>query len=722
MMKNKFEQLALGEVQAQGFLKTQLILQKNGITGNMEEYPDYSANSGWLGGDGESWERGPYYVRGLVALAYTLNDPKLIEMSNKWIKYALESQVDDGNFGPAGSENEWWAKMPMLMAIRDYYLVEDADGIRLKILRFFKKYFSYQLKELHQRPLDSWAKARGADNVEVILWFRDEIKKITGEDTDWLLELAEILLDQTEDWVKIFSETGVRHHVVNTTQAMKMPYLKYKITGKEEDKAALKKGLDNIRADHGRIDNLPNADEAARDNLPTRGTESCAVVEGMLSMEICGAITGESFIYDNLESYCYNSLPNAFTYDLKLHTYYQLQNEVMATHGYHGYDCDHGDSSAFGAPCGFDCCFSNSHMGYPKFVQNMWVKSEDGIAAVCYGPNKVETMHKGNRISFTQVTQYPFGNKIKFVYTGESCNFTLRLRIPEWTTKCFVTADFYEEDEYICVEKVFETGDEIELEFDSEIVKSDWHEGGCYVKKGPLLYCLPIEEEYRETFSNEYREIKYRAHDYAPNIEIYPRSRWNYALCNDDMIYEDMSKDIAENNEELYQPFCQKNAPICIRARGQMAKDWKLLENKAGVFEKIGVLENKELQEEIILVPYGCSRLKISVFPKVVEYNRNSDLKVFSLEGETAFESIIVSYDRIKDAESYIVLYGRESGCYENIIYDVKFNEYKGGGHMFDKDKFSFTVEGKGEYYIKMMAINAQKVIAETEEKAVNII
>ena len=717
MKTELFTRLPLGAVEATSFLKTQLELQRDGITGKMEEYPDFCSNSGWLGGDGESWERGPYYVRGLVALAYTLKDEAMIQKAYKWMDWALSSQREDGNFGPMVMVNEWWAKMPMLMAIRDFYEAEVFRGNTkdsARVLNFFEKYFSFQAKELPKRPLDGWARARGGDNAEVVLWYYKECKKLTGEEKTWLCDLAKLLIDQSEDWVHIFANTPARHHVVNTTQAYRTPYLKYQLTGNEADKEALWKGFDNIRADHGRIDNLPNADEAARDNLPTRGTESCAVVEGMLSMEICGAITGEARIYDNLENYCYNALPNAFTYDLRLHTYYQLQNEVMATQGFHEFDCDHGDSSAFGAPCGFDCCFSNSHMGYPKFVQNMWMATEDGLVAVCYGPNQVNTTYNGKQIGFRQETRYPFSTTARFVYTGEPCSFTLRLRVPGWAEGVSLNAEHSVEAGYLVITKEFLPGDTLDVAFDCSVQIKDWHHGGRYVSRGPLLYCLPIQEEYRTVNHDDYREIKFEAHADGPNTEIYPSSRWNYALGADWIAYDEQ---VAEN-PLADQPFSPEGAPCSVVVEVQEMDSWQLSGNKAGIFSPAGVVADESKKQYISLIPYGCSRLKISVFPKIQkEAVAEEPTSTFEITAGTAFECIQVSYTRAPGKESqYVLQYGEKPGCYDHTIYGITFNQYKGGGHMFAKDKFAFTVKNNGTYYVRMFAVANGIVTAESNE------
>ena len=89
--------------------------------------------NGWLGGDGDVWERGPYWIDGLLPLAYLLNDQALIEKVQPWIEWTLASQKPNGYFRPRyrprlrtrsatqQRAQDWWPKMVMLKVMQQYY-------------------------------------------------------------------------------------------------------------------------------------------------------------------------------------------------------------------------------------------------------------------------------------------------------------------------------------------------------------------------------------------------------------------------------------------------------------------------------------------------------------------------------------------------------------------------------------------------------------------------
>jgi hypothetical protein len=158
-----FRGLPLGSIRPEGWLLDQLRVQADGLTGHLDEFwPDVGRESGWLGGPGESWERGPYYVDGLLPLAYVLDDSRLIAKAHQWVDWSLSTARPNGQFGPLRNQ-DWWPRMIMLKPLCGYY---EASG-DVRVLELMSAYFRYQNKAIHARPLDSWGMARGADNLAV---------------------------------------------------------------------------------------------------------------------------------------------------------------------------------------------------------------------------------------------------------------------------------------------------------------------------------------------------------------------------------------------------------------------------------------------------------------------------------------------------------------------------------------------------------------------------
>ena len=72
LLESRYMELPLGDIKAEGWLQLQLEAQRTGLTGHLDEYyPNVvGKRNAWLGGDGDAWERGPYWIDGLLPLAY----------------------------------------------------------------------------------------------------------------------------------------------------------------------------------------------------------------------------------------------------------------------------------------------------------------------------------------------------------------------------------------------------------------------------------------------------------------------------------------------------------------------------------------------------------------------------------------------------------------------------------------------------------------------------
>ena len=95
LVHKPYMELPIGAVRPQGWLEDQLQRMAAGMTGHLDELvPNIMGDrNGWLGGDGDKWERGPYWIDGLLPLAYILDDKDLIEKTQRWVEAHLSQAI-----------------------------------------------------------------------------------------------------------------------------------------------------------------------------------------------------------------------------------------------------------------------------------------------------------------------------------------------------------------------------------------------------------------------------------------------------------------------------------------------------------------------------------------------------------------------------------------------------------------------------------------------------
>ncbi|HZS55240.1 MAG TPA: beta-L-arabinofuranosidase domain-containing protein, partial [Bryobacteraceae bacterium] len=432
LQANAFNPLPLGAVRPLGWLLRQEQIQGSGLTGHLDEFwNDVGPNSGWLGGTGESWERGPYYLDGLLPLAYQLGDPTLIAKAKKWIEWTLNSQQANGQFGPV-KNNDWWPRMVMLKALTQYQEVTGDP----RVIPFMTRYFQFELKELPGRPLKDWGKYRWQDNAYTVLWLYNR----TGDKQ--LLQLARLLHQQGYNWEAQFAnfqytakqsreklglgehnplpDIAMQTHGVNNAMALKTAPVWWLVTGAVSDQTALYRQLAMLDKYHGLPNGMFSADEHFAGLDPSQGTELCAVVESMFSYEQAFAILGDSQLADRLERVSYNALPATLSTDMWSHQYDQQPNQIACTRAHRQWSTNGADSNLFGLEPNFGCCTANLHQGWPKLVSNLWMATpDDGLVTVAYSPSEVRARLAGKDISITEDTEYPFRGAVRLtVHTG----------------------------------------------------------------------------------------------------------------------------------------------------------------------------------------------------------------------------------------------------------------------------------------------------------------
>jgi len=637
---NAYIKLPLGAVKPGGWLKSQLVAQAEGLTGNLDEFWPDLVNSSWKGGDGEAWERGPYYLDGLVPLAYILDDQKLKEKVQKWIRPIIESSRDSGWYGPVKNKDRWPLSVSNKVLMQYYEVTGDTTALNVLL-----KYFRY----LHTAPPDwpaiDWRGVRAMENAVTGYW----LYRHTGE--PWIIETIKTIQETSADWTgyyekfpwdsagaanKTIPHDGTAEdktaHGVNNAMAIKYPGLWYQQSGDKRYKNAVYEGIRKYDLNHGQVTGRFSCDEHLSGKGPNQGTELCTVVEYMFSLERLFEIFGDSKFSDRLELLTYNALPGTTMPDYWSHQYDQQANQILVSAAKRDWSSNGDYSNIYGLMPNFACCLANMHQGWPKFVENMWMATNNnGLVAVAYGPSVVKAkVTNGREVTINEETEYPFNGLITFtINTDKPVKFPLELRIPGWADSVTVAwkgkSLVHKGVSWIKLNEKWEDGAKITLQIPMNIRYERRYNNSVSMMRGPLYFSLRMEKEYKSV------KINYDNFAYMGSVdwEIYPKSPWNYGMLID--MRNPMRGIKLEEKEVGNLPFSdrgdmiwsvdsvkyiasQTDAPLVIRTRGIKIPSWTMKNNSADV-PPLSPVRPEGDPEVIELVPYGCARLRITEFP-----------------------------------------------------------------------------------------------------------
>jgi hypothetical protein len=603
--------LPVGAVEPRGWLMSQLQLMRDGFTGRLTEISRFLGDdSGWMTLKGKGWEEMPYWLKGYGDLGYLLKDAAMRKETERWLVQAFKSQARDGFFGPADNRgaNDLWPNMIMLSALQSFY---EATGDR-RVLSLMSRYFQYEFHLPAEELLPgSWQKLRGGENLESVYWLYNR----TGE--SFLLDLARRLFIRTSDWTSpILSPARDKervessfYHGVNIAMGFRQPGIYFQQSRERSLLEAVERNYRQVMDRYGRQPGgLFGADENIRPGKddPRQGAETCTMVEFMASFESLLKITGDPVWADRAEEVAFNSLPASMTPDLK------------ALHYLSGAEHDFQNSGTLVSfdPWGYRCCQHNVAFGWPYFAEHLWMATADnGLAATLYAPSEVRAkVGEGSDISIDEETAYPFEDQIRLTL---SCDrpvaFPLYLRLPGWakSVRILINGQAVEGPfaggRFAVLSRTWRHGDEVRLEFRPQIEVVEWpsRRGAVSVRRGPLWFSLEIGERWQRSGGTET----------WPAIEILPTTPWNYGLVLEGPEAA-ASLRVVSRNAPAFQPFALEAVPIVLRAKARRVPGWTAEGRMVGPVPASPV-KGEGPVEEVELIPMGCARLRISVFPVV---------------------------------------------------------------------------------------------------------
>jgi uncharacterized protein len=623
-----FTELPLGHIRPTGWLRRQLRIQADGLSGHLDEFwPAVGPESGWLGGPGESWERGPYFVDGLLPLAWQLADEGLKAKAMRFVDWTLNHQAPSGMIGPAGND-DWWPRMVMCKVLAQYH---DATGDP-RVITVLTRYFHYQLATLPTRPLRDWGKFRWQDEVLVVEWLYDR----TADDS--LLRLAWLLERQGYDWIEAFvnfKHTGVTSradvkaatasgdrskametHGVNNGQALKTAAVRYRLFGEQATELNnLKRQIATLDRFHGMPNGMFSCDEHLAGLDPSHGTELCTVVETLYSLEVALATFGDASIGDRIEKIAFNALPGTFDDDMWSHQYDQQSNQILVGLNSKPWTTNGPESNLYGLEPNFGCCTANFHQGWPKFTSSLWMSSPDGgLVASLYAPCEVETIVAGQKVSVSVETDYPFRQNVRILLSPKtSVRFPLRLRIPTWAHGAMIGINGQLQavdatpETFALIDRLWAPGDIVDLHLPMVTSVSRWFNHSLALMRGPLVFSLDPGQSW----------VKLCDRGLTADWQVYPQRSWNYALLVDERSAAQI--EVVESTVGS-KPFAARAAAVKLRLRGRRIDAWR---SEDGVAAPVpNGLQSSSLPLEMLeLIPYAAAKLRITAFPQLLPEN-----------------------------------------------------------------------------------------------------
>lgn len=634
-----FIPLPPGAVEPMGWLRDWCLAARDGYTGHMDDLDEafkqaWSTNYNPTGEQLRFWDKGAwpcegggYWFDGLVKLGYAMHDDFLLTQAKARldvvVNHMSESSVlfvwwlNRNNPGDMSEKeagySDWfpqWASGFLGRALAAYY----AGSQDKRVLRALEMAYDGDPAWLRKRFAQTsiypafeaytWSGNSKIKTALTDLFEKRVNKNIPGKPPEIGMPFSIVMPNEKSPWYEqaghyLCNDGGWitinRVHGVHFNELVAPWALGYLWTGKREFLDAVCRYYDLAERDGMQPYGVFVADECCGPTGAFRGTETCDVSAYLWSQLELLRIAGQGVFGDRVERAFFNAAPAVVSRDFTLHVYDQTPNRMWA----------------FGR--GFDyrkthwplCCTASLNRFLPNYVTHMWMATYDnGLAATYYGPCKVTAL-AGDQlpVELTCQTDYPFNESIEItVKPARQAAFPLLFRIPGWCPNPHLSINGStletapSANGFVRVERRWSPNDNIRLEFPMSprvVTGRDTNAGDApyaSVYYGPLLFALPIPDTK------------------DPNT-VDPNAKYNFALA---VTGKNLGTDIIVERGPMPGKWSWPLAsPLKLAARA-VSFNWKPTRDQPLPSEPVA---QGEAPEKIMLVPYGCTKFRVSMFP-----------------------------------------------------------------------------------------------------------
>lgn len=478
----------------------------------------------WAGETLGNWWDG--YLRN----AYMTDNKQAISKITEIVTYILSGQDEDGYLGiytkemryqHKGSNGELWSQTVLFRMLLGYY---EFTGDK-KVLQAVENAMNITMKEYNKNennPFDVAVDYGGVSHGLMMTDVCETLYRITKNKkyNDYAVYLYEDFSEHPIN--RAFNDVRYdllmekdslfQSHSAHTYEHLRSVLLAKQITGYPELDDAFTSAMNKLNncilpSGAGFGNEWLNKQKS---DPNTTAAEFCGMQELRIFYTSALQKTGDIQFADNAEKMTYNAMQGARNSSGKGITYCKTDNcyilDAKAPQsgfeeedGRYKYSPTHADMAV--------CCNPSYSRNLPYFVSNMWMKTNDGIAALLYGPSTLTTNYKGVNLKIEEQTNYPFSDEIEFIFTADTeVDFKLTLRKPTWTKEMIidvVNAEIFHEDGYYIIHKKWKNGDTVQVSFVNEIFSVNANNGELALQRGALVYALEIP--HREEVTKEYQ-------------------------------------------------------------------------------------------------------------------------------------------------------------------------------------------------------------------------